>query len=519
MWGGLLVLGFNYFFPSGKGNPDLKARIDLSGQMFKAPVSRLEVMPLAKEIDFVDDHKAGFGQDVIVQTPLCDYAFSTDGAILSGITYKKHIGREGVPLTTLYKGGDEEREQGCFTLALDHTPQLFSLRGNKKTDRGHEIAFQAEVDDWKITKTYTVLNDSYALNLDCSFKKIGNKANTLRPRLFFSGPIVSEVDEDAVEGLVNNLDQVTTTKVKALNEGDYAWKYPVILGASDRYFLHSFYKASDEEIIERAYFKRMDTQGLFSILECKDITEDTTFSLGFYMGPKLLENLVNVDSRLAGVLDFGWFSFLCNMLLRLVEWLYSFLGNYGLAIILATILVKIPFLPVTIWGKRKAAKSTAFEQRNAAAIQAINIRYKNDIVKRSEELSNLYGQHGVSQAGKLAGALPIVMQLPLLICFYRILSNYIGLYHAPFGLWLIDLSAKDPYYVLPLVFAAGMFLQPKPATNDRSAQIMAFVLPVFAAAIFSSLPAGVVLYMATNSFATIGEEYISRAFFGLNKAV
>ena len=91
MWGGLLVLGFNYFFPSGKGNPDLKARIDLSGQMFKAPVSRLEVMPLAKEIDFVDDHKAGFGQDVIVQTPLCDYAFSTDGAILSGITYKKHI--------------------------------------------------------------------------------------------------------------------------------------------------------------------------------------------------------------------------------------------------------------------------------------------------------------------------------------------------------------------------------------------------------------------------------------------
>jgi YidC/Oxa1 family membrane protein insertase len=226
-----------------------------------------------------------------------------------------------------------------------------------------------------------------------------------------------------------------------------------------------------------------------------------------FAGPKEMNTLKAVDPALAEAIDLGWFSIIAKPLLWLLNWLYGFLGNFGLAIITLSVLLKVIFIPANNASFRSMRKMAALQPK----INVLRDKYRKDSQKLNTEIMALYKENKVNPAG---GCLPILIQIPVFIALYRVLSGAIELRHAPFMLWIGDLSAKDPYYVTPILMGATMFIQQKmtPTAGDpKQAQIMLF-LPVIFTAMFISLPSGLVLYwLVTNVLSIAHQWYMLRS--------
>jgi YidC/Oxa1 family membrane protein insertase len=507
-----------FFSPKATDYKGLEGRVDSSGQIFRAPVSQLETRPLNKEIDFVDDKSPETDQEIFIETSFCEYSFSANGGVLSGIDFKKYKGGSGDSLRTVYKRSFEEREQGCFLLALDEkTPYAYKLVDSNSSDGKHTVSFETEGMGWIIRKSYEVSDDSYDIKFSCEFRPKKSTANPIRPRFFVAGPFSGSVVGDKIDGILSGVNKEEVKQVTTTEEGDFGWKLPTIFGSQDRYFLHALYKVSDDSFVERAYYKRLSESGLFSIFECRELSQASSVEMTFYFGPKIVSDLTAADVRLNSVLDFGWFSTLCKWLLMLLASLFDVLGSYGWAIVLLALLIKLPFLPLTLLARRKAAAVTAFEQKHAGTIQSINMRYKSDFVKRGEAIAKFYAEHGISQMAKMAGMLPLLLQVPFFIALYRGLSSYLVLYQVQFG-WVSDLSAKDPYYILPVILGILTIAQQKSApVTDTRAKMMAYVPAVLIVALMASFPAGAVLFWTSNTLFMLCEEMVMRRIFGAVK--
>jgi YidC/Oxa1 family membrane protein insertase len=228
----------------------------------------------------------------------------------------------------------------------------------------------------------------------------------------------------------------------------------------------------------------------------------------FYVGPKQHSLLASYGHNLDRAVDFGFFSFLALPLLISMNWVYGYVGNYGLAIILLTVVLKILFLPLT----HRSMKSMRKMQKLQPEMAAIRARYKGvkDMEKRQDmntEIMGLYKTHGVSPLG---GCLPLLLQMPFLFAFYSALSVAIEIRHAPFMLWIMDLSKADPYLVLPLLMGVSMYAQQRmtPTTADPvQARIFRF-MPVMFTFIFLSLPSGLVLYWFVNNLLGIAQQVV-----------
>ena len=214
--------------------------------------------------------------------------------------------------------------------------------------------------------------------------------------------------------------------------------------------------------------------------------------------------------------DFGWFDIIAKPMLSLLNFFYSFLGNYGLAIILVTILTKIVFWPLT----RKSYKSMKQMQKLQPQIMKIREKYKGDKTRMNQEVMQLYKTYKVNPMG---GCLPMVVQIPVFIAFYKVLGASIELRHAPFMLWIDDLSAPDrlnigfhiPYVdglpVLTLLMGASMFIQQKmtPTTGDPTQAKMMMMMPIVFTFMFINFPSGLVLYWFVNNLLGIGQQYLT----------
>lgn len=230
------------------------------------------------------------------------------------------------------------------------------------------------------------------------------------------------------------------------------------------------------------------------------------------LAPKRYQLLADEGHDLQRVVDFGWFGIIARPLLFLLIWINSFVGNYGVAIILLTVLLRIVFLPLN----HKAMISMRRTQQLQPQMAAIRNKYKGvkDLEKRqkmNEEVMELYRREGVSPLG---GCLPMLAQLPILFAFYRLLSVSIELRGAPFVLWIQDLAQHDPYYVLPLLMGASMLVQqrmtPTSGVNPAQARMMK-LMPILFTAMFISVPSGLVLYWTTNNVLGIAQQvYVNR---------
>ena len=227
---------------------------------------------------------------------------------------------------------------------------------------------------------------------------------------------------------------------------------------------------------------------------------NTTFKL--FVGPKLQEQLQNVGGELERTVDYGITTPLAQPLFTVLEWVHGWVGNWGFAIIIVTILIKLVFYKLTAMSGRSMAKM----RKIAPRMKALQERYKDDRQGLSQAMMELYKKEKVNPA---AGCLPILIQMPFFFAFYWMLVESVELRQAPFALWIQDLSARDPFFVLPVLMAVAMFFQTRmsPAPPDPVQARMMQIMPIVFAGLLIFFPAGLVLYQLTNTALSILQQW------------
>jgi YidC/Oxa1 family membrane protein insertase len=222
-----------------------------------------------------------------------------------------------------------------------------------------------------------------------------------------------------------------------------------------------------------------------------------------------------VDDELVRAIYFGFFAWLAVPLLGALNWVHGFVGNYGFAIIILTILINLAIFPL----RHKSVVSMRRMQELQPQLKAIQDRYADLKVtdpkrqKLNTEIMNLYREKGVNPAG---GCVPMLLQFPVLLAFYSMLSQAIELRGAEFGLWIRDLSQPDPYFVVPILMAASMFWQMKitPTAADPAQQRMMMIMPIIFSFMFLWAPSGLVIYWFVSNLWAIGQQYFTNWLIG-----
>ena len=227
-------------------------------------------------------------------------------------------------------------------------------------------------------------------------------------------------------------------------------------------------------------------------------------SYSLYLGPKDHSLLSASNAGLENAIDFGdWLKWLAMPLLISLKFIYNnFIHNYGIAIILLTLIIKIIFWPLG----NKSYRSMKEMQKLQPKIAEMREKYKDDKARISQEMMALYKSHKVNPLG---GCLPMVIQIPVFFGLYKTLLFAIELRHSPLIWWIQDLSAKDPYYITPIIMGATMFVQQKmtpPAGDPMQAKIMLF-MPIIFTVMFLNFPSGLVIYWLFNNVISIGQQY------------
>ncbi len=376
-----------------------------------------------------------------------------------------------------------------------------------------------------IEKRYTFYPDVYAIDLDVVLKNhsddpiTGDLGVTLNrsfsdkaSRFVFEGPCTLK------DG---HLEEIKPDKIKDAPPitGELPW-----IAIQNRYFLTAVVTREKEAgtmVVAR------DDDGLVTAQyrpEFNGIPPNSmaVYHFKIYMGPKDIDILKTAGNDLDKAVNFGWFDFIARPCLWLMKHIYRIIPNYGVSIILVTLIIKLLFWPLGT----KSYKSMGEMKRIQPLMAEIREKYKNDKKKMNEEMMGLYKTYKVNPLG---GCLPMLVQIPVFIAFYRMLYQAIELRHAPFLLWINDLSAPERLFsfdvtvpfmqpptgipVLTIIMGATMFLQQKmqPSPGDPAQAKMMLLMPIFLTVIFINFPSGLVLYFIVNNlFSIFQQQYVTR---------
>lgn len=276
-----------------------------------------------------------------------------------------------------------------------------------------------------------------------------------------------------------------------------------LLSASTQYFSAAIVDKS-EIIPETALHSNVAAKTAYAELIYKPAQAGQTITLEqiLYAGPKSIETLKAIDAELPSIIDHGFFGFIARPLLYIMKAFYTVVGNWGLAIICLTLLVRLCVLPFALMS----AKSMKAMQKIQPLLQTLREKYKDDPMALNRETMALMKEH---KANPIGGCLPMLLQIPVFFALYRVIGSSIELYHSPFYGWIHDLSSADKFYVLPILMGGTMFLQQKmtPTTMDPAqAKIMAF-LPLVFILFMLQLPSGLTLYMTVSAIFGITQQF------------
>lgn len=285
-------------------------------------------------------------------------------------------------------------------------------------------------------------------------------------------------------------------------------------GVEDQYFLAMFLSAKDQPLkIGREEYKLANlpngTEG--ALAHALQVTTEATEPLQIYIGPKLEENLLEVNAGLGAVLDYGMFAVIARPCLVALRWLHSYIGNYGWAIIVLTFLINTILFPLRVKQQLSAQKM----QKMAPQMRQLQDKYKKlkpGDPKRAEvekELMDINKQ-------QLSGCLPMLLQMPFLFAFLAMMTNAIELRGAPWILWVTDLSQPDHLYILPVLMGVAMFVQMKlsPAPPDPAQARMMMITPVLVTILFLwfQSASGLTLYWLTGNVIGIAQQWFIRRY-------
>ncbi|WP_028670319.1 membrane protein insertase YidC [Saccharospirillum impatiens] len=283
------------------------------------------------------------------------------------------------------------------------------------------------------------------------------------------------------------------------------------------YFLSAWVPATDQS---HSYYARQLANGLYYAgFQSPALTvapgDTATTATQLYVGPKDQDDLATIAEHLELTVDYGWLWWAAQPLFKLLQFMHSLVGNWGWAIVLMTLTVKMVLYPLTASSYRSMAKMRKF----APKMTQLREQFGDDRQRLGQEMMKMYKKEKLNPMG---GCLPILVQMPIFIALYWVLMEAVELRQSPFIFWIEDLSIKDPYFVLPLLMGASMFvqmqMQQQPSMDPMQARMMKF-MPVIFTFMFLWFPAGLTLYWFVNNVTTIVQQYIvNRQFEKADKA-
>jgi len=509
-----VLYGYSYLMPQPKKVEETKPAAQQAAAPQAPAVPAKSVEPVKTEPVLAP------ARDIVVETDLYRAVFSSRGGSLKNFVLKKYRETEGPGAKLVTLVDDEQPEHYDLKseaqgFAVDpaavcsaNTDGFTVGKGDKK-----DLEFVCSSPQGTVLKkAYIIRGDSYAIDLNQQLVNTSPAKQEGVLRLVLNHRIEPSAKQSRFEehGPVTLAGKdLAALKVKDLEKGPKSYDNDVHwTGYADKYFLS-------------AVIAGTGSLGGVAIRADRGYVEDTissarialnpgeTFSLPYklFFGPKDLDILKAQGYRLDEVIDLGWFSAVAKPLLYSLQFLYRYVHNYGIAIIIITVIIKILFYPLTY----KSYKSMKDMQKLQPKMAELKEKYKNDRDAMNKAVMQLYQTHKVNPLG---GCLPMLIQFPIFVALYRALMSSIELRHAPFMFWIQDLSAKDPYYVTPLIMGATMFIQQKmtPSTGMDPAQAkMMLALPVVFTVMFINMPSGLVLYWLVNNILTIAQQmYINK---------
>lgn len=486
-----ITLVFQYLF-LGK-NEEKKAIAERVRIMPKTDVYRIPEI----EIDFWDQELNIKPVTTQIDTDFAQYSFSNEGAALIKADFKHTSSGKTILLPGIKSAGREDRS---FLVAFNKkTPYYFELVNHKVLDGVTKLEYKARFDGGYLTKIFTVYQNKPQLDLQILFEPNANLVDSYRLRLVYSIPSILnaasseevqqlQMREDYLLGIIDVAGKVVKKPVLELQ--DRYWEDPINFGGLDKYLVVTTV-GNQSSFAQRGYYNLYSNNLLRAYLESPEINDQTEWNLSFYLGPKQDKAFALVDANLDQLLDFGFLAPLSKLFLRLLNWLYSFVGNFGWAIVLLTMLIKLVTLPLS-WSFEKSTKKMQEVSRKSDYLQQ---KYKNDPEAFARARAELIQKQGMSSFG---GCLvPFILQMTVFFAFRNILINSVELYMSPF-LWINNLVAADPYCILPLLFATLMFVKMS-ANSDARKKINALGGAIFTGSLLSFFSAGLLLYLVVNT--------------------
>lgn len=492
----LSTLTFQYFF----SDRFAKTEQAYSGQMIDVPRVKEQTEPVKYDIDFLDAKATAEPVTTIVDTPCAQFVFSSEGAAINSIAYHHPI--DGKPSLVPVFNAHEPMDRAFLLATADHAPLYYHLERHEIGADQEALLYTHQQGNRLISKEFIVDKRSCKVKVRISLKGV-DQQHPERLRLTLPSPLVESLGDDTVRGFANDRDAVKVHSDLKKITSNLIWVAPTLFGIDDRYFLHAMVRDSNSFVF-RAYFRLEGVQRLTAFFESHPIKDDKTWELTFYLGPKSINAIEAVDGRLEQLLDHGYLSFISRGLLKALNWMEEHVGNYGLAIILLTILMHLALLPFSLRGQRSARQAAEIEKK----MQYITQKYKNDPERLQQEREELMRTHMMPNL--MNG---IITQLPVIVVFFalnRVLYGAVELYGASF-LWIPTLSGRDPYYLLSLLMLVVMLA----SMNTRSSvktSMSGWVWALAFAGMAATVPAGLALYLVTSSFVRLIETKLYARF-------
>jgi len=474
---------------------------------------------------------AGTGRDITVETSLFSAVLTENGGGVKSFQLKEYREsldensvakelvhtrvEEGLPLVFSWgvqPGGMQpiayESATERLEVAKGGTAELV-MRG--KLSDGVEIVRSMRMDDqqYLIEIVFDIKNATGAVLQGAPYLALDNRPfdKTGDKQFVFSGPAV------LMDGVLEEIDAGDLKKKGSRSfTGRIGWA-----AYEDNYFFCGIVPQSGEQ--HTAHFSGSGDNKVTTVLAgaADSLNPGATlqYKYLFYFGPKEISTLKAVGHELDRSVNFGWFDIMAKPTLYLLNFFYKYVGNYGVAIILVTVLIKLLFWPIA----QKGMKSMKTMQKLQPKMAKLREKYKDDKQKQQEEMIKLYQTYKVNPVG---GCLPMLIQIPVFFALYKVLLQTIELRHAPFFLWITDLAAPDRLFigvdipflggipVLTLLMGASMFLQQKmtPATGDPTQQKVMMFMPVIFTFMFLNFASGLVLYWFVNNLLSIAQQYL-----------
>ena len=368
------------------------------------------------------------------------------------------------------------------------------------TTAAQELVLTQTLSGTVLTKKFTIYPDGhYDLSVSTTNDKQFFITNGFRPNVL--------ADMYAVHGFITKLNDST---LKTIEDGD-SDKNENIVGAKfisnfDRYYATVIYNFEKSLSVSVMPDSESNPQAF--------IHGGSNVSFSGFAGPKNHRDLDALHDELIDVIDYGWFTFIAKPMFLLLQFIQGYVGNWGWTIVILTVLIKLILFPLSFKGMVSMQKLKDL----APKMKDIQAKYKDDKQKQSMHMMELYKKHGANPMG---GCLPLILQIPVFFAIYRVLLNAIELKGAEWIFWIHDLAEMDPYFVLPILMGATMYIQQKITPNTMQDEMQKKIfqfLPVIFTFFFLWFPAGLTLYWFINNLFTIGQQYYINSVFERKRA-